>query len=212
MYEIAWEEKEPAPPTARRAGRTAFILTDDVPAGKLLARELLEATGDEGVIHHHRSDSYCVSRLASAWAAASAVDVIMMNVAEEREATADALCHPVGSCAVHLRRGESSDADNEMRKGAQRVGGVSSATLAGVSGSALWGFGSAIRKEHSDLQCVRIDMDPAVPLIRRRGGGADRQSGAGFGRLSRVYPVCSLPRPAAEARRARGGWSGSESS
>jgi len=160
LYEIAWEEKERPAPAARNPGRTVFILTDDLPAADLLTRELATATGDEVVTKQYSPGHDAVESLART-CATNPVDVVMVGLCRSERAPG-VLCEVLLRVVQTLSEAAHGATLTLVTAGAQRVAGVSGGSLSAVAGGLLWGFGSAVVKEHPDLQCLRVDLDPDV--------------------------------------------------
>jgi len=162
-YEIAWVEQSNPVILSAADSLGMVILTDDREMANQIATDL---SSDQRItVHDYLQNGDLEAAIRAAITESSRgsarVEVVMMRVSDRKIAIED-LCEALLRI-VHAITDDSYDLRislSILTKGCQSVLGSTVENLSSVSGAALWGMGTAIRREHPDLQCLRIDLDP----------------------------------------------------
>ncbi|AGC47278.1 polyketide synthase [Myxococcus stipitatus DSM 14675] len=171
LYELEWRDAPalPVPKAPVEAATHCLLLADGSGVGPRLA-ERLQGRGWNVVTVDAKDGGHDRPRIEALLAArdvAAPLHVIDLSslTGTEREVPGRALSHGTrvlewAQALVHAPKGKPTSLWLVTR-GAQAT--AVGAPVAGLAGAVLWGLGKAIAREHPELQCRRVDLDPAAP-------------------------------------------------
>jgi acyl transferase domain-containing protein len=183
LYELVWTEHSLCASGAAVSAATGIlILTDDEQASAEMASHLSSRRKCTIATHHYLGNGgieSAIKRIANEAALRTGnLEVLFMRVGE-RDIDLARLCEMLlRSVQQILRDIQGTTASiSIITRGCQSVCGSAVNQVTQVSGASLWGFAAALGKEHPDLRCISVDLDPAMNFdaaaVARELGRAD---------------------------------------
>ncbi len=152
LYQVEWRLQSRQPNRTPAVEGRWLILADRSGAGRELAERLRSQGAEVAVVP--RAEGSLRAAMQSSWRG-----VVHLWSLDE---TADYRCRSVLELVQELARTRGADKLGLwiVTRGAQPIN-PAEFTDAGVEQAAVWGFANVIAREHPELACRRIDLDPA---------------------------------------------------